>query len=1094
MLAYNTQISKLIVCLIFFVNFGQILAQKEAKFTHLTRKNGLSHNNVYVVFQDKYGFLWFGTHNGLDRYDGYRLKQFRHQIYDDNSIASNSISDIVEDNYGNLWLGTNGGLDCYNPVTEKFKHFSNGDDTSACQLNMNEISSVAIDSKGNIWIATIGGGLNKIDSTLKSCQHFTHDIYDASSIESNDVYKILVDDEDNLWIGTSNSLDYLDVETNSFTHFVIGHEGFDESMHLMIQALMLDKQEILWIGTSNGLFTLDIELGLFTTYQYDVVNSNSIPDNSINALVEDSNGDIWIGTDNGVSNFSKETRKFTNYYCEPNNPLSISNNRVISLFEDRSKVLWIGTDGGGINKLDLKRKPFYNWNIANNKSRALLNPNITAIEKDDDGNIFFGTNGSGIAIGKTNNKNHESFDLELLKSNKYIPDDQIRSLCYANGKLWVGMHTGGLSAISKKNGTYSVKNYKNTGDSTGISNNQVNIVMKGRDGCLWIGTRNGLDKMICGAKTANEYFISYKHSFSQKNSIADNYVTSLLEDRYGNIWVGTYDKGIDKINIKTQKITHFENIPNDNESLISNRVNSMMEDHDGNIWVATVDKGLDMFDPKTNNFIHYSTHNGVESDEIMAILEDDENNLWISSSKGIAKFDYKTKKFDIYDIADGIVNDGFNKNAAFKDENSLMYFGTNSGLVYFNPKEIKTNQIKPDVVITNFTILNDKKWIKKDILISKYNVKDNIIELNHDENIFSIEFASLDYTKPENNRYQYKIEEIHSDWIDYGNQRKITITSLAAGKYTLKIRGSNNDGVFSNEGVSLKIIIKPAFVETNIFYILVLILVGGLFAWIYHYWVKMRTNVILEAKNEELEQANLKLLQSEQNLKDLNESKDKFFSIIAHDLRNPFSPLISLSEMLDSEYEILDEQERRDYIREIRYGAKRLYDLLENLLHWSLAQTKRIKFRPEILDLDDLVSINIDLLSINAEKKEIKLIKNFDGDYEVFADEDMLNLVVRNLLNNAIKFSHEKSEIIVNLDEMPEFYVIEIKDSGVGISPSDMENIFTGLPKDRKKKKGSGSGLGLILCKEFVEKNGGKIWVESKLNEGCSFFFSIQKA
>ncbi len=1089
---HKIKLSELVICILLVLNSVQTVAQKDAKFTHLTRQDGLSHNNVYVIFQDKYGFIWFGTQNGLDRYDGYTLKQFRHELYNNNSILSNNISEIVEDEYGNLWLGTNGGLDCYNPIKNKFKHF-NVDDENTCQLNNNEISSVAIDKNGNIWVATIGGGLNKIDSTLQACKHFTHDIYDASSIASNDIYDILVDDENNLWIGTSNSLDYLDVETNSFTHFVIGHEGFDENMHLMIQALLLDKEEILWIGTSNGLFTLDVDIGLVTTYETDVLNANSLPDNNVNALLEDSNHDIWIGTDNGMSCFSKTTRQFTNYFCTPNNTQNISNNRVISLFEDRSQILWIGTEGGGVNKLDLKRKPFYNCNISNNMLRGVFNPNIAAMVKDSSGNIYLGTNGSGLSIGKTNIKNHECIDFEVFKSNENIPDDQIRTLCYANDKLWVGMHTGGLSSISKKNGKYVVKNYKNTGDSTGISNNQVNAIIESNDGCLWVGTRNGLDKMVCSTEKSSAYFISYKHSFSHKNSISDNYITALMQDKKGNIWVGTYDNGIDKINSITQEITHYENIPNSENSLISNRINSIKEDHSGRIWVGTIDRGIDVFNPDNTTFKHYNIHNGIESYEIMAILEDNENNLWISSSKGLAKLNYDTNKFDIYDISDGIINDGFNKNAAFKDKNGWLYFGTNSGLVYFNPEKIKSNPIKPDIVITNFTILNDKKWVHKEIFVSKYNAQNKVIELNHDENIFSIEFASLDYTNPENNIYQYKIEEIHNDWIDYGKQRKLTITSLASGNYTLRIRGSNNDGLFNDNGITLKIIIKPAFIETNIFYFLMSIFAIILFAWIYNYSVKMKTNKILEAKNEELEHTNLKLLESEHNLKDLNESKDKFFSIIAHDLRNPFSPLISLSELLDSEYEILEDKERQDYIREIRYGAKRLYDLLENLLHWSLSQTKRIKFSPEILDLDDLVSINIDLLTIHAEKKDIKLIKNFDGTHNVYADEDMLNLVVRNLLNNALKFSHEGSSIEVNLHENTDFEIVEIKDSGVGISADDMETIFTGLPKNKNKKKGSGSGLGLILCKEFVEKNGGKIWVESEKNKGCSFFFTIKK-
>ncbi len=1083
---------KIILLITLHLCFDNISAQKEVRFSKLTRNDGLSHNNVDAIFQDKYGFLWFGTKNGLNRYDGYELKPFRHQVYDNNTAASSSFCKIVGDENGNLWFGTKRGLDCYDPINHKFTHFT-ADSKSKNRLSSNNISSIATDKKGNVWVATLEGGLNKINIKNSSCKHYMHNLKNTNSIASNDVYDIQVDDKNNLWIGTGNSLDYLDVETNTFTHFTIGYEGYDEHKHLIIKALLLDSQEILWIGTSSGLFTLDVSLGLFTPYKSDVLNPNSIADNNINTLLEDSNNDIWIGTENGLSHFSKSTQLFTNYLYNPNNPSSISNNRIISLYEDRSKILWIGTKGGGINKLDLKRKAFYNWHISKNKSYVLFNPNITSIARDSAGKIYLGTSGSGISVCEIKTKNHKCNDVELFNTSKYIPDNQIRSICYHRGTLWVGMNTGGLTAINYKNGKYSVKNFKNTGDSTGISNNQVNAIISDKNGCLWIATRNGLNKMMCTVDKSEVYFITYKHSFGQKNTISDNNITSLLQDREGNIWLGTYDKGIDKIDINTQKITHYEHVPNSNNSLSSNRINCITEDHLGRIWIATVDRGLDVFNPGNNVFAHYNTHSVIASNEIMSMIKDLNNNLWISTSKGIVKLDIKTEKFDMYDISDGIINDGFNKNAAYIDESGWLYFGTNSGLVYFDPKKIQANNIKPDIVITNFTTLSDKKWTKKDIFVSKYNSENSTIELEHDENIFAIEFAALDYTNPEKNIYQYKIDEIHKDWIDYGKQRKITVTSLSSGDYTLRIRGSNNDEIFNKKGVSLKIKIKPAFIETNIFYAIISIIVIILSVWVYSYLVEMRTNKILAEKNQELEHANIKLLESEQNLKSLNQSKDKFFSIIAHDLRNPFSPLISLTELLDDEYQMLEDTERKDYIREIRHGAKRLHDLLENLLHWSLSQTKRIKYRPEILDLDDLISINIDLLAISAEKKEINLIKNFDGDHSVYADEDMLNLVVRNLLNNAIKFSHEKSEIFVNLEESENFYTVEIKDSGIGITPNDAENIFKGLQKDKVKKKGSGSGLGLILCKEFVEKNGGEIWVKSQLDKGSSFFFTVRR-
>ena len=424
-----------------------------------------------------------------------------------------------------------------------------------------------------------------------------------------------------------------------------------------------------------------------------------------------------------------------------------------------------------------------------------------------------------------------------------------------------------------------------------------------------------------------------------------------------------------------------------------------------------------------------------------------------------------------------------------------MYFGTNSGLIYFHPSQIKLNSFVPEIIITRFTLLEDDKWSSKDLFISKHNAQDNEIILDYDKNIFSIEFAALDYTEPEKNVYQYKIDEINKGWVDYGNKRSIMVTNLNPGKYTLRIRGANNDKKFNNEGLAVKILVRPPFWKTPGFFFILGVVIILIIISAYSFLVKLKTNKILALKNKELEQTNLKLIESERNLMLLNNTKDKFFSIIAHDLRNPFNPLLALTELLDEDYSELDEKERRDFIKEIRHGAKRLYDLLENLLHWALSQTKQIKFKPAKIDLGDLVLSNMELLKINAEKKHISLVKNFNGNFNVLADENMLNSIVRNLLNNAIKFSDEKTEIKISVEDIGDEYKVEVKDEGIGIPTENIDTIFRGLSKSSiDNAKGKGSGLGLILCNEFVEKNGGEIWVESEIGKGSSFFFTLNKA
>ncbi len=1068
-------------------------AQDDARFGRLTRNDGLSHDNVYSIIQDRFGFMWFATQDGLNRYDGYNFKQFYHEPYNSNSLLSSNFGEIMEDNDGYLWFGTyNKGLSRFNPLNNRFTHFVHNEQSTKT-LSSNHIRGLAKDENGNIWIATSGGGLNKLNLKTYLFTQYLHNREDASSISSNDVNAIVVDKNNNLWLGTNNSLDFFDTRTEIFKHIVLGYESFDQRKQLTIKTLLIDSGGLLWIGTTDGLFTLNLETNKLKHYKYNIAISSSLSDDIVNVIFEDSEKNIWIGTENGLSRYVKEKDAFKNHIFDITNPFSISSSRIWSLYEDRSKVLWIGTKGGGVNKLDLKRKKFYSLAYVPNKPMSLSHPSVSAIVADTTGNIWLGTDGGGVCAYKLGDLTVNCFNNEFNKKT-LLSDDQVWAANYSPGKIWLGMHTSGLDLIELVDGKYIVKNFNNTGDSSGISNNQVNTLLIDKEGFLWIGTRDGLSKMIDTSATDKPYFITYKKSFSDSNSISENYVTALYQDYKGFLWVGTYSKGLNRIDLRNFNIKHYKSDYNDVKSLGSNNIHTIFEDHLGNLWVGTSGGGLNKLNQDGNSFTRYHKSDGLANNEVMAILEDYSGFLWISTTKGLSKFDPITEKFTNYTISDGLLNDGFNWGAAYRDSRGWMYFGTNSGLIYFHPDEIKDNSFVPEIVITSFALLEDDKWLSKDLFISKYNSEKSEIILDYNKNIFSIEFASLDFTEPKENIYQYKIEGINSDWIDYGNKRSIMITNLDPGKYTLRIRGTNNDKIFNNEGIALNIIVKPPFYYSVGFFFILGVVILLIIISIYSFLVKLKTNKILAYKNKQLEEANLKLVESEKNLKLLNETKDKFFSIIAHDLRNPFNPLLALTELLDEDYDGLEEKERRDFIKEIRHGAKRLYDLLENLLHWALSQTQKIKFNQVDIDLGELVQNNIDLLKINAEKKSIALKKNFNGDFRVLADENMLNSIIRNLLNNAIKFSEEDSEISVNVKEQDEKYLVEVKDRGIGIPSENIETIFRGLSKSTiNNAKGKGSGLGLILCNEFVEKNGGKIWVESELGKGSSFFFTLKK-
>jgi ligand-binding sensor domain-containing protein/signal transduction histidine kinase len=1068
-------------------------AQESERFERLTRADGLSHDNVNSIVQDRFGFMWFGTLDGLCRYDGFSFKYFYNEPLNSNSLLSSNISVIFQSKKGYLWIGTyNSGFSLINPIKNQFKHFIHTENDKNC-LSHNHIKDIKEDINGNLWISTSGGGLNYFDVPTGDFTKYMHNNANTNSISSNEVNMVEPDNDGNLWIGTNTSLDYYNVKSRTFLHYVLGYESYDQTKKLAVKTLHLDRNNILWIGTSDGLFTFNPEKKVFNSFKHDLADPSSISDDQINSILEDSNGDIWIGTNKGLNKYLPEKNDFKSFFVDVLNRYSISNNRIECMFEDRSNILWIGTKGAGVNKLDLKRKKFYSLQYLQGTKSNISHPSILSISGDTTGNVWLGTDGEGVCLfNRVSGKIKNYSQISGRKIN--LSDDQIISSARWQNKIWIGTQTGGLNAVSMINGEFKIKKFKKSMDSSGLLNNQVNCLLFDKDGFLWIGTQDGLNKMIDTVTNSNEYFLSFKKDYLNPNSLSENDISALYQDHEGFIWIGTFSNGLNKLNPVTGKIDHYYSNIENSSSLTSNSINTIFEDHFGILWIGTAGGGLNMLNSDNKTFTRYMIKDGLASNEVMAIIEDYAGLLWISTSKGISKFDPINRAFTNYDITDGLMNDGFNRSSVYQDDSGWLYFGTTTGLIYFQPSQIKANPNKPDIIITKFTYLRNNEWFDESYFISKFNDSADKITLPYDKNIFSIEFAAMDFTNPAENQYQYKIEGLSNKWVNNGNKRLIMVTNLEPGDYTIKIKASNNDGIFNEEGVSLPITITPPFWKTNGFILVILVIIVFLVVSAYSFLIKLNTNKILSLKNSELELANQRLINSEKSLKELNDTKDKFFSIIAHDLRNPFNPLLSLTELLDNDYKELEDKERISFIKEIRHGAKKLYDLLENLLNWALSQTRQIKFNPVELDLSEVIESNIELLQINAEKKMISIEGSFKSDIQVFADENMLNSIIRNLLNNAIKFSPANSKIEITLTDETEFYKVQVKDQGPGIPPENLVTIFSGFSKtSMNNAKGKGSGLGLILCKEFVEKNNGKIWVESEVGKGSTFYFTVQK-
>jgi len=674
-------------------------------------------------------------------------------------------------------------------------------------------------------------------------------------------------------------------------------------------------------------------------------------------------------------------------------------------------------------------------------------------------------------------------------------------------RTWIGTDGGGLNRFYPETGRFI--HYKTTpGNPKSISSNSVRVIYEDHAGRLWVGTRSGLNLF----DAENETFQRFIHDEQDSFSISNNFVYSaILHDKNGNLWIGTYGGGLNRMDIATGKFHHYLNNPADKESLSDNIVFSIYEDPEGILWIGT-NSGLNRFDPANEKIQRFGLREGLPNDVIYGILPDKSNNLWLSTNKGICRFnldDYGTKNFT---VNDGLQSNEFNGGAFHNGRSGRMYFGGVYGLnimdteldyIEDNPSQmvITSLEIHGNEVTTNPDLIgsNTENHIKKigDQYYSSKSISytDEII-LDYQNRFFSIEYAALNSTNTDNLRFQYIIEGLDNNWNDAGRRNFITFANMQPGEYKLRVRSTNVDGFEGLSQASLKIIITPPFWKTWWFYLFEALIIIVLLGFIYKYLLKIKTNRLLIVQNEKIFHANQKLLDSENNLKQLNATKDKFFSIISHDLKNPFTSLLSISELMSDHYEYLDEKDKEQGIKKVHDSAKRIYKLLENLLTWSRAQSGSISYTPAYLDLEEIINDNILLHAEAAEKKSIKLEANISANIKAYCDCEMISMVVRNLLNNAIKFSPNGKSVKIEVEDLNTSWKLSVIDQGIGIALENQEKIFQiGTKFKAEGTSGEkGTGLGLIICKEFVEQNEGNISIISEEGKGSTFSITIPKS
>ena len=1010
---------------------------EEYIFRQLTDADGLSQSTIFAMIQDKDGYLWLGTIDGLNRYDGYEFRVYVNDPSDAASISDNFISALYEDSDGFIWVGTvNGYLNSFDKKNEVFKKYFINDFFSTVKSpdvnfyeyplafsrnQINTITAITEDNEGYLWIGTWGNGLIKFDKKNNKGIHYYNDPDNPFSISSNRVTDLILDSNDDLWIATFggglNKLvndksggDNKDKEqTVKFLHYKSEENNKSSISDNKTICLFEDKDANMWIGTFYGglnkLDTINKTLppakARFKHYIENKKLNNSLSDNTVMAIQQDFEGYLWIGTfGGGIDRFNTDKETFINLSKISTQLESFQDLEILSLFVDRSGILWAGSHlGEGVTKIQKYYSKFETINRRSARNLKLNDDVVWSLFKDSKDNLWVGTYRGGVNVLNFSSKQTRIYKQSPDGKNS-ISDNHIRSLAEDKlGNIWIGTYSGGLNRVDKSG--QKVEVFKNEpGNSNSLSANQILDIYIESENKIWIATfGGGLNKLSFSDNTSGiPEITTYKHNPSDPNSLSDDRVYTILRDSKNNFWVGTYGGGLNKFDEQTGSFKVFFPDPQYIQSKLSAKILSIYESSDGLIWIGTSGDGIIQFNPKTNAFKNFSLAQGLTSAVVYGILEDNKGNLWLSTDDGIFLFNTALERFTQFGIEDGVQSLEFSGGAYFKDSEGVMYFGGINGFNYFNPDSIAINQYAPAVVISEIKVMDVRVKGEPGELV-----------LSYDQNFISVEFSALDFSVPKRNKYSYILEGFQKSWINTGgSNRTATYTNLPSGEYTFMVKGTNSDGKWNENAASIRIIINPPYWQTWWFITLVLITV----AFLIYYLGTVRIKSQLEIEK-------LKL---------------KIASDLHDNIGAGLTEISILSEVAERSEGHSSSIVKKD-LQKISDTARQLVDSMSDIV-W-VVNPQRDSLHDLIVKLKDSYNEFFSSIGISFQVKNVE--KSDDIKLPMEYKQNLL-LMFKEAINNAIKHSGCK-KIILEAYYKNDLIEIVLKDDGNGF---DLNNVKFG--------------------------------------------------
>ena len=1006
-----------------------LYAQDEFYFRHYQVENGLSNNTVMCSVQDDKGFLWLGTKDGLNRFDGYAFKIFRQDEDNETSVGNDYIRCLYLDKTGRMFVGTQRGLYQYHPLTESFTHIVSSGTKS--------IKEVCVDKQGNIWFIAEG--------TLICQEQLRFRSYDNTLFFNPTALCVTADGM--LWVSSNNGqVNKYNPATDSFIAYPVLSQ--QSAATCWIEKLYASSDNSILIGTSaEGLYSFDPHHLKLTS----IISRNKDKTGIyVRDILQINSDEIWIATESGIFVYNQKKKTIINLKKNYHNPYSLSDNAVYTLCKDKENGLWAGTYFGGINYYVQNQLQFQKY--FPDYSKNTINGNaVREIVKDKYGNLWIGTEDAG--LNKIDPKGKITHFMPT-GSNTDLSYYNIHGLLAVENELWVGTFEHGLDVLDILTGKL-IRHYAAGPKPGDLKSNFIFSLYQTKAGNILAGTTSGVF-------TYNKE----KDSFTPIAQL-NGYTYNILEDHAGVLWSATIAEGVKFFNPSNNQTGSFIYSKKNKNSISNNMVNALYEDEKHNIWIATEGGGACRLAADRKTIERYNTRNGLPSNFVFKVLQDDLKQLWITTSKGLVQLNPVTSAIKVYTSANGLINDQFNYNSGFKDIDGRLYFGSVKGMVSFKPQSFKENYFNPPVIFTGFQVNNEELSIQTGGTLPQSILYTKSIELTHKQSSFSIDFAALSHTAPQMNSYAYSMQGVDTGWVYLEKNRKVYFTDLSAGKYVFKVKTANSSGMWNKDEATLLITIHPPWWRSSTAfacYIFLAVITAFLLFWYYH----------KHLQKENQQRIELLIFEKE---KEIYDAKMKFFTNIAHEIRTPLTLIKGpLERVIDKTAGM---PEIKNSLAVLERNTNRLLHLTDQLLDYRKTEAGGFVLTFEKENISKLLEENFISFTPFAEQRNIQYLLHLPQKPLIaYADNEVLTKILSNLVSNAIKYAKNEVRISLAADYKTKSFSIEIDNDGY-IIPVDMkEKVFEPFVRLKGTEKQQGTGIGLALARSLAELHQGKLTIE----------------